>query len=38
VEKLGGRVAGYSFITELKGLEGYKKLPEEAIVDTLIAL
>jgi adenine phosphoribosyltransferase len=38
VHKLGGRVAGYSFITELEALEGCKKLPEDAIIDTLIGL
>jgi adenine phosphoribosyltransferase len=38
VQKLGGRVAGYSFIMELKALEGCKKLPEDTIIDTLVGL
>jgi adenine phosphoribosyltransferase len=38
VQKLDGRVAGYSFIMELEGLEGCRKLPEDAVVDTLITL
>lgn len=38
VEQLGGHIAGYSFITELTALEGRKKLPAEAFIDSLIAL
>ncbi len=38
VKRMGGIITGYSFITELKGLEGRKKLPGNIFVDTLLIL
>lgn len=38
VEKLGGHIVGYSFIAELKALQGRRKLSPDALIDTLIAL
>jgi len=38
VEKLGGMVVGYSFIVELKALEGILNLPENIPVEVLISL
>jgi adenine phosphoribosyltransferase len=38
VEKLGGRVAGYSFIMELKELNGANKLPDDVSFKVLVSL
>jgi adenine phosphoribosyltransferase len=38
VRRLGGVIAGYSFIIELEGLDGRKKLPDNIFVDTLLTL
>jgi adenine phosphoribosyltransferase len=38
VQKLGGVVVGYSFIIELKDLDGRSKLSSEADVDVLISI
>ena len=38
VEKLGGEVAGYSFIVELADLNGKDSLPEDPQMDILISL
>lgn len=38
VQKLGGQIVGYSFITKLKAFDGEKKLLQDAIIDTLIEL
>lgn len=38
IHQLGGVVVGYSFIIELTDLRGRSKLPEEAVIETLISL
>lgn len=38
VEKLGGKVAGYSFIVELTDLNGKDRLPEDPQMEVLISL
>jgi len=38
VESLGGRVAGYSFIMELKSLQGKNKLPGNITFETILSI
>ncbi len=38
IERIGGKVAGFSFVIELSELEGRKKLPKDAQVHSLFIL